>query len=301
MRVAITGGAGFIGQELTRQLYSRSQRIVIVSRSESRQANMKAAWPEYPDNIMRYMIGDVRDTDRMESAFKGCDCVIHAAALKRVEVCEYDPQEAIHTNVIGTMNVATACVRANVEKAILISTDKAVEPITLYGATKFAAERYWIAANNLRGRCKFSACRYANVAGSTGSVLPLWKKQADNGEPLTITDKRMSRMWIEKEEAAAFVLDCLDKMQGGEVFIPDLKGKRMVDLAKEITDNPQFSEIGLRPAEKLHEILISEADARDCWKTDNGYTIYPPYHDWVNEYNKTGCKMQESFRLSSNS
>ena len=201
MNLLITGGSGFIGNEIVKQIYDKYDRIVIYSRSESKQAEMKERFPEYPDNKMRYMVGDVRDVTRLTSAMRGIDHVIHAAALKRVETAEYDPAECLKTNVVGTMNVIEACNSAGIKKCITTSTDKAAAPETLSGSSKLCAERLFVSANNL-GKCRFSICRYANVEGSTGSVVELWHRQHNAGIPLTITDVRMSRMWIQADVAA---------------------------------------------------------------------------------------------------
>lgn len=303
MKIAITGGSGFIGNALVKRLYPLCSRIVIYSRSESKQAEMKQKWPELPDNIMRYMIGDVRDEKRMVDAFKGCDCVVHAAALKRVEVCEYDPVESVKTNIDGTINVVRACNSSGVKKAIFISTDKAVEPITIYGATKLAAERVWIASNAL-GPCRLSAVRYANVEGSTGSLLELWRKQATTGRAITITHPECTRMWITQERATALIHTALNDMQGGEIFIADCEKRRIQDMAANVYPLAKKEVIGLRPSEKLHEMLISECDARSCYKNENVdigeyYVVYPSFHSWIKEYDKKGILMPESFRLSS--
>ena len=310
LNIAITGGSGFIGNELTKQLIKNEkvERIIIISRGEAKQSSMKTSFPDGAGSKLRYFIGDARDYNRLCQAFREVDCVIHCAALKRVEVCEYDPIEAVQTNVLGAVNVVNACNATGVKKCILTSTDKACMPDTLYGGTKFCAERIFTAANNL-GSCRFSSCRYANVEGSTGSVIPIWKHTLALDGTIDITDKRMTRMWITQEHAARFVLDRLESMEGGEVFIPDLKGETLLDTAKrccgygnyciETSDPHSFNEIGIRPNEKLHETLISDADSRNCYKTDDYYTIYPAFHDWRVKFPKKGTKMPESFRLSS--
>jgi len=310
----ISGGAGFIGKELVKQAQPKFDRIIVYSRSESRQAEMKRDFPDGGASGMRYMIGDIRDEDRLSRAMRGVTHVIHAAALKRVEVCEYDPEEAVKTNIIGSMSIIHACNRNSVQKCLMISTDKAVEPITLYGQTKATMERMAIAANNI-GTCRFSCARYANVTGSTGSVLELWDRQAINGGPLTITDKRMTRMWIDKTQAAEFVLRKLEKMDGGEIFVPLCPAYKLISMAESISsrylsggscieDGAEpgigIEEIGLRPNEKLHEVLISESDARDCWlQGDGSYTIYPATHDWRAKWVREGLRMPDDFRLSS--
>jgi UDP-N-acetylglucosamine 4,6-dehydratase len=300
MKILITGGSGYLGQELVKQLYPNCSRIVVYSRSESRQAEMKQRWPEYPDNIMRYRIGDIRDISRMAQAMRDCEYVVHAAALKRVEVCEYDPFEAVKTNVVGTMNVAEACNIAGIKKCVYISTDKAVSPHTLYGSTKFCGEKLMIASNNM-GHCRFSCVRYANVKGSTGSCLTIWDKQCKENKPLTVTDKRMTRMWITQEDAARLIVRVLGKMQGGEVFIPNCTGTRLIDTIREQYGNHPIVETGIRPSEKLHEDLISESDARDCWFDGMDYVLYPAEHQWTKDLERRGHKQPEDFRLRSNS
>lgn len=323
MKILITGGTGTLGHEIVKQLWAKPtsvdaqtidgcdwsavDRIVIYSRGEQRQVEMSKEYPEYPKNVIRYDIGDIRDRDRLAQAMRGCDTVIHAAALKHVPVCEYNPQEAISTNVLGAKNVIEACNIAGVKKCIVVSTDKAVEPITLYGATKFAMEKMAIAANNL-GSCRFSVVRYANVYGSNGSVIPIWRKQHAEGLPLTITDSKMTRMWITIEEAARFILSRFDLIQGGEVFVPRCHSENIVQTALKCLPvveghehKVDFVETGIRPSEKLHETLISESDARDCWKmADRSYICFPPIHDWIACYKYPLVKMPETFRMCSN-
>lgn len=294
----ITGGSGFIGHAIVEQVYDQYDRIVIYSRSEAKQAEMKRKWPEYPDNKMRYMIGDVRDKDRLVSALRGVTHVIHAAALKRVETAEYDPSECIKTNVIGAMNVIEACNIAGVQKCLTTSTDKAAAPETLYGSTKLCAERLFVAANNL-GTCRFSICRYANVWGSTGSVIELWDKQYAAGDYLTVTDLRMTRMWIHPKVAAAFIVSKFDVMQGGEVFVPAIPGQSIRDIIINHYPDAKVKETGLRPSEKMHEIMITDVDSRDCYLDAGWYTIYPAHHDWTADMKRRGVKMPEGFTLTS--
>jgi len=300
MRILITGGAGFLGNELVRQLYDRCERIVIFSRDEHKHSEMQRIWPEYPDNKMRYMLGDIRNVSRLAQAMRGCDAVIHAAAMKEVPAAEYNPQEAVYTNVIGGLNVVDACNVAGVRKCMFVSTDKAVESTTLYGMTKAVAERIAISGNNL-GKCRFSACRYGNVMGSTASVIPVWRKQAADGKPVTLTCGDMTRWWEGIETLAAFLIRSFDEMQGGEVFVPKMTASTVRELAIKTIghDNLNFKEIGIRPAEKMHETLVSEVDARDCWDCGGHYVIYPPFHEWIKDYAKKGDKVDESFRYRS--
>ncbi len=318
MKLLITGGTGCIGQELVKQAYKNSTRIIIYSRGEVKQAEMMQKWPDPPDNIMRYFIGDVRDLERLKQAMKGCDFVIHTAALKRVEVCEYNPQESHKTNVQGTENVAKACGECGVKSAVFISTDKACEPITQYGKDKASAEGLWINYNNL-SPTKYSVVRYANVEGSTGSLLKIWQNQIDAGEPLTVTHPEMTRMWISKERAAAMVLYALTYSQGGEIYVPECEGKGIKQMAEDYIMESCTSSamaqaysyhmeqkikyIGIRSNEKLHETLISEADSRDCWHMpmQGMYVCFPNEHPWIAHYYTEGMeKMPTDFRMTSN-
>lgn len=304
-RYFLTGGTGTLSQELVRQLWEDAKRIVVFSRGEHKQVEMAKKYPEYPKNTIRYVIGDIRDKNRLTKAMAGCEYVIHTAALKHVPVCEYNPQEAIATNIIGTQNVIEACHAAGIKKCIVVSTDKSVEPITLYGATKMCMERIAVSGNNL-GSCRFSVVRYANVYGSNGSVIQSWQKQLDRDEPMTITDSRMTRMWIDVKDAASFIINRFHSMEGGEIFVPKCKSTSIMDMAKKcsVDNRKEFKvkETGLRPAEKLHEILISESDARDCWQMPSGdyYIIYPPIHDWTVDFQRKGTKQPETFRMASN-
>jgi UDP-N-acetylglucosamine 4,6-dehydratase/5-epimerase len=288
-----------LGHEIVRQLYNKADRIVVFSRDEQKQYTMEKEYREGGKRGLRYMLGDVRSVSRLAQAMRGCDCVIHAAAMKHVPACEYNPQEAVKTNIIGSQNVVDACNMVGIKKCIVVSTDKAVHPVNLYGATKLCMEKLTIAANNL-GKCRFSVCRYGNVEGSKGSVIPLWKKLHSEGKPIPITDRRMTRFWISIEEAAKFVIHKLNIMQGGEIFIPEIKSKSMLDLAKEIAPNAETEELGIRAGEKLHECLISEEDARSCFYNKGYYTIYPQFHDWTTDIQPKGSQMAESFRLVSN-
>lgn len=309
--ILITGGSGFLGRRgLVPQVYNQYDRICIYSRNESKQAEMMREYPEYPDNKMRYFIGDVRDEDRLIQAMQGVDIVIHAAAQKMIESCQRDPAECMRTNIIGTDNVAKACLKAGVKKAIFISTDKAVEPNTLYGYSKGFAEGAWIQYNAFRST-KFSACRYANVTGSTSSILSIWKEQLDNNRLITVTDKTMTRMFLTVEQASNFVLNSLDRMEGGEIYIPKTNSQSIYVMAFNFVknyfkENIEYSEIdgyirftGIRPGEKMHEILISESDARNCYDQDDVYCIYPSWHPWRKEYEKKGNLIDPSYRLSS--
>lgn len=304
MSILITGGTGTLGKELIRQLQfiDAEQRICVFSRDEFKQAELKKIYPEGGAKGLRYFIGDVRDYERLKTAFKGVDTVIHAAAMKRIEVCEYDPQEALLTNTIGSYNVIRAAIENNVSKCIFISTDKAPAASTMYGATKLCAERLFIGSNNL-GKTKFSVVRYGNVMGSRGSVKELWEKQVIAGEPITVTDKRMTRFFWTIQEAASFVLHKIDIMQGGEIFLPVMKSYSIYEMAKEISEN--IIETGIRGIEKLHETLLTEEEVNFCYYMQEQtapieyYTIYPFQHDWCKEIKIKGVKVHKNFTLAS--
>lgn len=293
--ILITGGTGTLGKELLK----RSQKFyktIVYSRDELKQAQMRTNFPEGGPSGIRYFIGDVRDKKRLLQAMKGVDLVIHAAAMKRIETCEYNPQEAIQTNIIGSQNVCEAAIESGVKKCILVSTDKAPNASTLYGATKLAAERIFIASNNL-GTTRFSVVRYGNVIGSRGSVFELWEKQKSENQPITITNNEMTRFFWKIEEAALFVLTMLDVMKGGEIFLPKMKGFKIRELAETFSDN--IKEIGLRGIEKMHEILMTEEEARECYDQGWYYIVYPSVHDWCQVIEKKGAKVPDNFSLIS--
>jgi UDP-N-acetylglucosamine 4,6-dehydratase len=282
MSILITGATGSLGNELVRQLLAQSDppnRIVIYSRDEQKQEAMRQHFNDHPS--LRFFIGDVRNIDRLTLALFGIDTVIHAAALKIVPVLEYNPQEAIETNVIGTMNVVQACIRTDVRRAILASTDKAVNPVNLYGATKLCAEKLFVAANNLSGStggehgCRFSVVRYGNVVNSRGSVIPFWRSLAARGEPLPITHPDMTRFWITLDQAADLILSAMDDgIRGGEIFIPRLPAFRVADLCG-VIGTPETCYSGIRPGEKIHETLLS---SDECAELEGDlFTIYPSW------------------------
>lgn len=297
-RILCTGGSGTLGHELARQLHDTIDRFVVYSRDEFKQSEMRKLYPEGGERGMRYMIGDVRNYERLVTAMRGCDTVIHAAAMKQVPACEYNPTEAISTNIVGTENVIRACHAAGVKQCIVVSSDKACQPINLYGGTKFCLEKLAISGNNM-GSCRFSVVRYGNVRGSRGSCIPLWKKQFDDTGTITITDERMSRFWIGIDEAVRFILSCFPIMQGGEIFVPKMECCSMEALAARLHPTAEKKYIGIRQGEKLHEMLIGEEDARDCWDIGDRYVVYPQYHDWIREYNCTGERMKDYFRYTS--
>jgi UDP-N-acetylglucosamine 4,6-dehydratase len=301
LKLFISGGSGTLGTELVRQLHTSCERLVVFSRDEQKHVEMRKTYPEGGEKGLRYMIGDIRSVSRLAQAMRGCDIVIHAAAMKHVDICEYNPQEAIKTNIIGSMNVVSACNMAGIKKCIMVSTDKAVNPENIYGATKLCMEKMAIASNNLGG-CRFSIVRYGNVISSKGSVLTKWKEQYNKNKILTITDKRMSRFWISIEAAAKFIIHKFDIMQGGEIFVPEISSKNMLQLAKEYYPDCSIEETGIRSGEKLHESLINREDARCCYRISDRnsyYTIYPITHEWSNRIKFNGEKMPEDFIMES--
>jgi UDP-N-acetylglucosamine 4,6-dehydratase len=281
--VLITGGTGSFGHHMVGRLlrHHHPRRMIVFSRDELKQHQMRQPYPDTGDSPMRYFIGDVRDRDRLNRAFRGVDIVIHAAALKQVPACEYNPLEAVKTNVLGTANVIDAAIDAGVRRVLVLSSDKAANPINLYGATKLVAEKLAVQANTYAGGVgtAVSAVRYGNVVGSRGSVVPLFEQQKATGR-VPITDPRMTRFWMTLDQAVAFVLQCLERMQGGEIFVPKIPSMRVVDLAQAIAPEAELEVVGIRPGEKLHEALIPEDEARNTTEHDTYFTILPMHHDW---------------------
>jgi UDP-N-acetylglucosamine 4,6-dehydratase len=277
--VLITGGTGSFGKAFLKNLTSKNyglRKIAIFSRDELKQHELKNLYPEKKFPFLRFFIGDVRDKDRFKFAIRNIDIVIHAAALKQVEISEYNPFEFIKTNIIGTQNVVDTCLESNVEKAILVSTDKAVAPENLYGATKLCAEKIFINSNNIKGtsKVKFSVIRYGNVFGSRGSVLHEFLKQKKNGEFL-ITDLEMTRFHITLEKSVKSVIDVLKYSKGGEIFVPILDSFYIKDLAKAICSKNKIKEVGIRTGEKIHEVLLSNHEFIRKKKINNFY-VYEP-------------------------
>lgn len=293
--ILITGGTGSFGRAFV-QLVLRNHapgKVIVFSRDELKQSEMAREFPFTKGSPMRYFIGNVRDLPRLRRAMTGVDYVIHAAALKQVPACEYNPFEAIKTNVLGAMNVIAAALDARVEKVLALSSDKAVNPINLYGATKMCAERLFIRSNVYTGDTgtRFSCVRYGNVVGSRGSVIPLFLKQRETGM-LTITDKRMTRFWLTLEQAAKLVIFGLNNMQGREIFVPRIPSMRITDLAEAIAPEAEHKVVGIRPGEKLHETLLSEEDARDTMEMPHCFVVHPPQPNW-------GNRLPEDFRYTS--
>lgn len=280
--ILVTGGTGSFGRAFIRKVLKTYNvtRCIVFSRDELKQYEMAQEFPAAPGLPIRYFIGDVRDVERLELAMRGVDLVVHAAALKHIQTAEYNPFEATKTNINGAENVVIAAIRAGVRKVIALSTDKACNPINLYGATKLASDKIFVAGNNLSGAggCIFSVVRYGNVIGSRGSVIPLFEKLiAENAAELPITDHRMTRFWITLEQGIAFVLSCMKMMQGGEIFVPKIPSMKITDLAKCMAPNLSQKEIGIRAGEKLHEVMISEDDARTTFEFFDRYAILTPF------------------------
>lgn len=303
--VLITGGTGTMGKSLVRYIlkYFEPHRIIVFSRDEYRQSLMKQEFRMYGDKL-RYFIGDVRDKDRLLRAFDGVQIVIHTAAMKQVATCEYNPIEAIKTNIMGAMNVIDAAIDRKVEKVVALSIDKAVNPVNLYGGTKLVSDKLFVAANAYSkiAKTKFSVVRYGNVAGSRGSVIPYFRDLVKEGvTKLPVTDKRMTRFWIDIEEAIGLILYALENAQGGETFVAKIPSFKICELAEMMSPTGEYVEVGFREGEKLHEVMITAEDARHTLEYENHYVILPEY-DWWNIQNKfygEGKKLEDGFIYSS--
>ena len=298
--ILITGGTGSFGKKCTEIILKKYEprKLIILSRDELKQHEMRQVFNERDYPCMRYFIGDIRNKDRLYRGFYGVDYVIHAAALKQVPALEYNPFEAVETNIIGAQNIIDAAIDRGVKKVIFVSTDKAVNPINLYGATKLCAEKLFVTGNSYAGgRTKFGVVRYGNVVGSRGSVIPLFLKYRQNGS-LPITDLRMTRFWITLEQGVNFVLSCLEKMQGGEIFVPKIPSMKIVDLAKAICPECKLEVIGVRPGEKINEVLISKDEARRTIDMGDLYVIHPNFPFWKSE-NWKGTPLPEEYEYKS--
>jgi len=283
--ILITGGTGSFGRGFVNNILKKynPKKTVIFSRDEVKQNDMAWDLPFKDNPSVRFFIGDVRDRDRLIEAMRDIEYVIHAAALKQIPTAEYNPMECINTNVMGAENVVRAAIGAGVKKVIALSTDKAVSPTNLYGASKLASDKIFVAANNISGKdgTRFSVVRYGNVIGSRGSVIPLFKKLvAENAESLPITDRRMTRFWITLEQSVNFVLSSLSIMAGGEIFVPKIPSMKMVDLAKAIAPDTPHRDIGIRPGEKLHEVMITRDDSHNTAEMEDRYLILPSFKFW---------------------
>ena len=296
--VLVTGGTGSFGRAFTRRLLDQYHpRVIrIVSRGENLQHEMQEEFGS--DTRVRFMVGDIRSLERMRELFNGIDIVVHAAALKEVVSCEYNPSETVETNVFGTMNVIKAALDRDVDRVIAISTDKAVYPSNSYGKSKAVMESLMTQAN-VHFRTKFSCTRYGNVIGSSRSVIPIWEKQRESGV-LTLTDTRMTRFWITLDQGVDFVIQCLERMRGGEIFVPKILSRRLVDVAKEIAPNAKLKVIGIKPGEKLDETLITPEEARHTRDMSTYYMIEPEFSFWGEPLNPGGKPLPEGFTYSSN-
>ncbi|MDP3563440.1 MAG: UDP-N-acetylglucosamine 4,6-dehydratase (inverting) [Methanoregula sp.] len=297
--ILLTGGTGSFGKKFTEIALNNynPECIRIFSRGELLQDEMQK---KIQDDRLRFFIGDVRDKDRLSRAMNDVDIVVHAAALKQVPACEYNPIEAIKTNINGSTNIIEAAIDNNVEKVLALSTDKAVHPVNLYGATKMVAEKLFVQSNSYAGNrnVKISCVRYGNVVGSRGSVVPLFLRQKKEGA-ITITDERMSRFWITLDQGVRFVMNCIDQMHGGEIFVPKIPSMNVLDLADVIAPGSKKQIIGIRPGEKIHEVLLTEDEARHSLEFNDYYVIEPEFPFWNKEKMAGGKPIKDNFRYSS--
>jgi len=309
--ILITGGTGSFGKKFIETVLDKykPKKVIVYSRDELKQYEMQQKFPDSSTSPMRYFIGDVRDYHRLKMAMTGVNVVIHAAALKQVPAAEYNPFEAVKTNIIGGQNVIDSAISQGVEKVIALSTDKAAAPINLYGATKLTSDKLFVAANNYSGEnnIKFSVVRYGNVMGSRGSVIPFFQSKIDTGL-LPITDERMTRFNITLQNGVDFVLQCLDKMWGGELFVPKISSYKIIDVAKAIAPDAKYKIIGIRPGEKLHEEMITETDALNSVEFEKYFVILPSTELWdINKFRKESnstvgemCKFGFSYNSGTN-
>jgi len=297
--ILVTGGSGSFGRKFAEVVLQRFKpsKLIVFSRDELKQSEMQR---HFGGANARYFIGDVRDLDRLRRAMQGVDVVVHAAAMKQVPACEYNPFEAVKTNVLGAANVIEAAIDTGVPKVLAISTDKATNPVNLYGATKLCAEKLFVQGNAYAGieGSRFSCARYGNVVGSRGSVVPLFVEQRTNGT-VTVTDERMTRFWMTLEQGVDFVLRCLEIMHGGEVFVPKIPSMRVMDLVEAVAPGCQVRLTGIRPGEKIHEVLISEDEAHHTVELDDLYII-KPLHPWYGVDHWADARaLPDGFRFSS--
>jgi len=300
--VLITGGTGSFGRKFVELMLRnyRPQKLIIFSRDELKQHEMRVAGLDHPS--LRYFIGDIRDQQRLERALAGVSVVVHAAAMKQVPACEYNPFEAIQTNIMGGRNVIDAAINCGVKRIVALSTDKAVNPVNLYGATKLCAEKMFVQANAYSGaqNTRFSCARYGNVLGSRGSVVPVFLEQRKGG-CITVTDARMTRFWITLHEAVRFVARCIEQMHGGEIFVPRMPSMRLADIAEALAPECEVRFIGIRPGEKLHEILLSEDEARHSLELEDMYIVQPTHPWWRQQNWEHARPLPEGFRYASDS
>ena len=302
--ILVTGGTGSFGQAFTKVVLDLFEpaKLIVFSRDEMKQYEMAQRFDDGRFPCMRYFIGDVRDVDRLEMAMRNVDVVIHAAALKHVPAAEYNPFECVHTNVMGAENVVKAAIRCGVGKVVVLSTDKAASPVNLYGASKLASDKIFVAANHLSaGKPRFSVVRYGNVIGSRGSVVPLLRKLiAEGADSLPLTDERMTRFWITLPQGVNFVLSSLAMMRGGEIFVPKIPSMRIADIARAMAPNLPVKIVGIRPGEKLHETMITEDDARMTRALADRYVIEPALSFWSTDHYTDGAPVPDGFSYASN-
>lgn len=297
--VLITGGCGSFGQKFV-EIVLKEHNPKSIRVYDNRELASVEMERKFNDPRLRFFLGDVRDEKRLHRAMNGAEIVVHAAALKHVPICEYNPIEAVKTNVDGAVNVVDAAINNKVEKVIAISTDKAVQPVNLYGATKMVAEKLFVQGNSYSGGegSIFSCARYGNVIASSGSVIPLFSEQKKNGE-ITITDERMTRFWITLEEGIRFVIKCIETMRGGEIFVPKIPSMKIVDLAELIAPQSKKKIIGIRPGEKLHEVLLTEEEARHAKEIEDCFVIEPEYPFWDKNNFKEEKGLADGFEYTS--
>lgn len=299
--ILVTGGTGSFGHKFTEIVLRKykPEAVRIFSRDELKQWEMEKKFNS--NKRLRFFIGDIRDHERVERAMDGVDIVVHAAALKQVPVCEYNPLEAIKTNILGAQNIINSAINHNIDKVIALSTDKAVNPVNLYGSTKMCMEKLFVAANSYVGKdrkTRMSCVRYGNVVGSRGSVIPLFRKQRETGV-ITITDKRMTRFWITLEQGVGFVINSISHMQGGEVFVPKIPSMSILELAKAVAPECKINFIGIRAGEKVHECLITEDEARHSVEFKNYFIVEPDFPWWRGKNSISGKSLSEGFRYTS--
>jgi UDP-N-acetylglucosamine 4,6-dehydratase len=306
--ILVTGGTGSFGNAFIAAVAERykPRKLIVYSRDEMKQYEMAERFAQRRYPFLRYFIGDVRDRDRLEMAMREVDIVVHAAALKHVPAAEYNPFECIHTNVMGAENVVRAALRAGVGRVVALSTDKAANPVNLYGASKLASDKIFVAANSLAGGdgTRFAVVRYGNVVGSRGSVLPLFRRLLANGaRSLPITDPRMTRFWITLGQGVDFVLSSLQLMKGGEIFVPKIPSMKMTDLASAIAPGVAHEIVGIRPGEKLHEVMITSDDARNTLELADRYVIAPAFPFWTRDHLDLNgaARVADEFRYASDS
>ena len=298
--VLVTGGTGSFGKKFVELMLREyhPHKLIIFSRDELKQHDMRNSGFDHPS--LRYFIGDVRDASRLERALSGVTVVIHAAALKQVPACEYNPFEAIQTNIMGGRNVIDAAINTGVQRILALSTDKAVNPINLYGATKLCAEKMFVQANAYAGaqNTRFSCARYGNVVGSRGSVIPVFLEQRKQGK-ITVTDQRMTRFWLTLEQGVRFVLRCIEQMHGGEIFVPKIPSMKLVEIAEAVAPGCEVEFVGIRPGEKLHEVLVSEDEARNTLELPDMFVIQPAHIWWRKENWQEALPLPDGFRYTS--